>query len=112
MLGKMLVAIETLVGRKERMWQRRDSDRLLILSTAASFLAMTIINSQENSLLSLLSGCPVLEYLSFTVIYFVGEYRMCVPTLKSLNIREDQMDCEDRRVYKLGINALALKYFN
>ncbi|KAL4619603.1 hypothetical protein ACB092_06G091600 [Castanea dentata] len=75
-------------------------------------LAMTIINSQENSFLSSLSGCPVLEDLSFTAIYFVGEYRICVPTLKRLSIREDQMDCEDRCVYKLEINAPALEYFN
>ena len=37
LLDKMLVATDSLVGRKERMWQRRDSGRSLILSTTAIF---------------------------------------------------------------------------
>ena len=46
---------------------------------------MTIINSQENSFLSLPSSSPVLEDLSIVVIYFLGEYRICVPILKRLS---------------------------
>ena len=38
LLDKMLVATAFLVGRNERMWQRSDSGRLLILSSTESFL--------------------------------------------------------------------------
>ena len=36
LFDKMLVPTASLVGRKERMWQRRESGRLLILSTTMS----------------------------------------------------------------------------
>ena len=69
----------------------------------------SIINSQEHSFLKLLSGCPVLEDLSFTADYFEGEYKLCVPTLKRLSISETVYNESD---YQLEINAPALEYFN
>ena len=39
LFDKMLVAIDSLVGRKYRMWMSRHSSRLLILSNTASFSA-------------------------------------------------------------------------
>ena len=72
-------------------------------------LLPSIINSQEHSFLKLLSGCPVLEDLSFTADYFEGEYKLCVPTLKRLSISETVYNESD---YQLEINAPALEYFN
>ncbi|KAL4619597.1 hypothetical protein ACB092_06G091200 [Castanea dentata] len=68
----------------------------------------SIINSQEHSFLKLLSGCPVLEDLSFTTDHFEGEYKLCVPTLKRLSISEIEYNESD---YELEINAPALEYF-
>nr|POE60914.1 f-box/fbd/lrr-repeat protein [Quercus suber] len=59
--------------------------------------------------LKLLSGCPVLEDFSFTTEYFYeGEYKICVPTLKRLSIREFYFTDDD---FELEINAPALEYF-
>ena len=69
----------------------------------------SIINSQEHPFLRLLSGCPVLEDLSFTTDLFEGEYKLCVPTLKRLSFSENVCNESD---YELEINAPALEYFN
>ncbi|KAL4619601.1 hypothetical protein ACB092_06G091400 [Castanea dentata] len=69
----------------------------------------SIINSQENSFLRPLSGCPVLEDLSFTSDHFEGECKICVPTLKRLSISETEYNESD---YELKINAPALEYFD
>ena len=69
----------------------------------------SIINSQEHSFLRLLSGCPVLEDLSFTTTDFSeGEYQLCVPTLKRLSFGETDFNYSD---YELEINTPALEYF-
>ncbi|XP_050247528.1 F-box/LRR-repeat protein At3g59190-like [Quercus robur] len=70
-------------------------------------LLPSIINSQEHSFLKLISGCPVLEDLSFTTDHFEGEYKLCVPTLKRLSI--SGINDSD---YELEINAPALEYFD
>nr|POF18279.1 f-box/fbd/lrr-repeat protein [Quercus suber] len=69
---------------------------------------LSIIGSEEHSFLKLLSGCPVLEDLSLTPDFFVGEYKICVPTLKRLIIRENDFYHSD---FELEINAPALEYF-
>ncbi|XP_050247516.1 putative FBD-associated F-box protein At3g50710 [Quercus robur] len=69
----------------------------------------SIMYSQEHSFLRLLSGCPVLEDLSFTTTDFSeGEYKLCVPTLKRLSFGETDFNYSD---YELEINAPALEYF-
>ncbi|XP_030928363.1 putative FBD-associated F-box protein At3g50710 [Quercus lobata] len=69
----------------------------------------SIMYSQEHSFLRLLSGCPVLEDLSFTTTdFFEGEYQLCVPTLKRLSFGETDFNYSD---YELEINAPALEYF-
>ncbi|KAK4576674.1 hypothetical protein RGQ29_027284 [Quercus rubra] len=70
-------------------------------------LLPSIINSPEHSFLKLLSGCPLLEDLSFTTDHFEGEYKLCVPTLKRLSI--SGINDSD---YELEINAPALEYFD
>ncbi|XP_075668898.1 F-box/LRR-repeat protein At3g26922-like isoform X2 [Castanea sativa] len=67
----------------------------------------SVIYSQERSFLRLLSGCPVLEDLSFTTDDLEGEYKVCVPTLKRFIIRD--LNGSD---YELEINAPALEYFD
>nr|POE60917.1 f-box/fbd/lrr-repeat protein [Quercus suber] len=68
----------------------------------------SIICSQEHSFLKLLSGCPVLEELSFTTDFLEGEYKICVPTLKRLIIRE--IDCYYSD-FEIEINAPAVEFF-
>ncbi|KAL4619600.1 hypothetical protein ACB092_06G091300 [Castanea dentata] len=67
----------------------------------------SVIYSQERSFLRFLSGCPVLEDLSFTTDDLEGEYKVCVPTLKRFIIRD--LNGSD---YELEINAPALEYFD
>ena len=77
---------------------------------------------KSDSFFRLLSGCPILEDLSFEREYSEGvnHYKICVPTLKRLSIFQydfDQFDYDneinpdDELNYKLEINAPAIEYF-
>ena len=80
LLDKMLVETESLIGRKERMWVRRDSGRLLIMSLLSSALVWAFCRTgdrQVSLLTLLLSALSALSILCLSLLSLASVSVLC-----------------------------------
>ena len=80
LLDKMLVETESLIGRKESMWVRRDSGRLLIMSLLSSALVWAFCRTgdrQVSLLTLLLSALSALSILCLSLLSLASVSVLC-----------------------------------